>query len=313
MMFSVIIPTYNRADLLPATLESVLRDTEQEIEVIVSDDGSTDDTLNALRPYRDRVVIVEGQNTGPGPCRNRAIEIAHGDYVAFLDSDDLWFPWTLDTYRRAIEENGYPSWLAGSARIFSNSTQLTNVEALPLDGARYASFLAYAVSVRSRWCLGVSGVVIARDALTRSGLFPNRRGNAEDTDLWLRLGVAEGFVRIHDPPCFAERKHGCNVSDDLDRVLEGVHDLIEAETLGRYPGGSKYQRGRLEVLTLPVRNACVACLKRGRIRQAWALYFRCRHWHFAMRRFRFLLLFPVLAAWAWTRSVISGTDQSGTT
>lgn len=89
---SVIIPTYNRAEYLVRAIESVLRQTLAVSEVIVVDDESTDSTGERLRPYSSRITYIRQKNAGPAAARNRGIAAAKGDYIAFLDSDDLWLP-----------------------------------------------------------------------------------------------------------------------------------------------------------------------------------------------------------------------------
>jgi glycosyltransferase involved in cell wall biosynthesis len=95
MLFSVIIPTYNRAALLCTALDSVFAQTFTDYEVIVVDDGSTDGTAAMVASYGGRVRYFQQQNKGPGAARNLGAQHATGEYLAFLDSDDLWFPWTL--------------------------------------------------------------------------------------------------------------------------------------------------------------------------------------------------------------------------
>src|SRR5271170_8041344 len=99
MDFSAIIPTYNRRELLQRTLQSVLSQDQVEPEIIVVDDGSTDGTMEMLGTFAPRVQTLRQTNRGPGAARNLGMTHASGDYIAFLDSDDLWFPWTLKTYR----------------------------------------------------------------------------------------------------------------------------------------------------------------------------------------------------------------------
>src|SRR4051794_36269759 len=93
-LVSVVIPAFNRAFILPEALDSVLAQTFKDFELIVVDDGSTDDTEEVLRPYVERrgVRFLPQANQGPAAARNRGIEAARGKYVAFLDSDDLWLP-----------------------------------------------------------------------------------------------------------------------------------------------------------------------------------------------------------------------------
>lgn len=93
---SVIIPTYNRAHLLPAALESVLSQSHPDVEVIVIDDGSTDDTKTVIQPFLDRIVYFETENGGPAHARNIGMRAATGRYIAFLDSDDRYLPGKLE-------------------------------------------------------------------------------------------------------------------------------------------------------------------------------------------------------------------------
>jgi glycosyltransferase involved in cell wall biosynthesis len=101
---SVIIPTYNRAALLPRAVGSALRSLEPGDEVIVVDDGSTDDTEAALRPVRDRIRLVRLPHGGAGRARNRGVARATGSLVAFLDSDDEWMPDKLRLQRTLLEQ-----------------------------------------------------------------------------------------------------------------------------------------------------------------------------------------------------------------
>jgi glycosyltransferase involved in cell wall biosynthesis len=96
---SVVIPTYNRAHLLPNALRSVLAATRQGDEVIVVDDGSTDDTEGALAPWRERIQYIRVPNGGAGAARNRGVRLATKPLVAFLDSDDEWLPDKLELQR----------------------------------------------------------------------------------------------------------------------------------------------------------------------------------------------------------------------
>lgn len=93
---SVIIPTFNRARLVALTIDSVLAQTWRNVEVIVIDDGSTDDTQSVLAGYGERIRCVRQTNRGMNPSRNTGIELARGEFLALLDSDDLWEPWKLE-------------------------------------------------------------------------------------------------------------------------------------------------------------------------------------------------------------------------
>jgi GT2 family glycosyltransferase len=112
-LVSVVVPTYNRADALPATVESVLAQTHEELEVLVVDDASTDDTPAVMADYDDpRLEYLRlPENRGGSAARNRGIEAADGEYVAFLDSDDRWRPTKLERQLSLLRSRGN-DWIA---------------------------------------------------------------------------------------------------------------------------------------------------------------------------------------------------------
>src|SRR6266403_1146360 len=124
LLFSVIVPTFNRAHLLFGTLEFVFGQTFTDFEIIVVEDGSTDGTMKYLRSLGKDVRVFQQSNRGAGPARNLGARHAHGRYLAFLDSDDLWFPWTLEVYRDVIREHNEPSFIAGKPYLFSDKAEL---------------------------------------------------------------------------------------------------------------------------------------------------------------------------------------------
>ncbi len=105
MKVSVIIPTYNRAALVVETLEGALAQSFTDREIIVVDDGSTDDTREKLEPYRDRITYVYQDNGGVNAARNHGLAHASGEYIALLDSDDLWKPWLLELFASVLDRN----------------------------------------------------------------------------------------------------------------------------------------------------------------------------------------------------------------
>src|SRR5262249_534017 len=128
MLFSIVIPTYNRMRFLPSALKSVWRQKFQDFEVIVVDDGSTDETPIYLSSLDRKVRYIRQANRGPGAARNVGTQAATGDYVAFLDSDDLWFPWTLDVFRWAVQKYNYPTIIAGQFIEFFDEAELIEVQ-----------------------------------------------------------------------------------------------------------------------------------------------------------------------------------------
>lgn len=105
--FSIVIPTFNRSTSVLNTLQSCFSQTNSDFEVIIVDDGSTDDTQAVLATIEDpRLVVVHQLNAGPAAARNHGMRVAKGDYIAFLDSDDSWYPGFLDAASTMIEEQG---------------------------------------------------------------------------------------------------------------------------------------------------------------------------------------------------------------
>ena len=137
-LFSVIIPTFDRATLIGATLASVVG--RPGVEVIVVDDGSTDGTPDVVATF-PTVTLLRQAHLGPGAARNAGLAVAAGEYAAFLDSDDLWLPWTADTYAQVIRRHHRPAFVAGKPLVF-DGLAAPELFASPLATAAFADALA---------------------------------------------------------------------------------------------------------------------------------------------------------------------------
>jgi glycosyltransferase involved in cell wall biosynthesis len=290
MEFSTIIPTYNRRELLRRTLQTVLSQNQAEPEIIVVDDGSTDGTVEMLGILAPRVQTFCQTNRGPGAARNLGLSHASGEYIAFLDSDDLWFPWTLATYRRVIEQHGRPAFIAGCPLRFTEVSQLA--AASPSE-IRVESFPDYFASGDEwRW-FGASSFVIRRDVLAAVGGFAVNDG--EDADLAMALGVAPGFVQIKSPATFGYQEHTGSLTGALNYRYRGACELIGRERGGKYPGGRNRQAGRRRILTRHLRPVTLMLLDGNQFRRAWEVYCRTWTWNLAEWRIRYLLGMPAIA------------------
>lgn len=292
MLFSVIIPTFNRAALLARTLDSVWAQRFTDFEVIVVDDGSTDGTLEFLKSLGQRVRVLQQGNRGPGAARNLGVKAAQGNYIAFLDSDDVWFPWTLETYASLIAEHGSPSFMAGKPFRFEREESLATVSLDMLSSEPFADY--FASGTEWRWW-GVSSFVIRADALRAAGGFAETNINGEDGDLALKLGEAAGFVQVTSPFTFGYREHGGNVTSDLSKSLAGVWHKVRAEQSCGYPGGAVRARERRAIITRHVRPVALASVREGQIAEAWRLYRATFGWHLRQGRLKFLAGFALKA------------------
>ncbi len=291
-LFSIIIPTYNRSGLLKAALESVFAQTINDHEIIVVDDGSTDDTVELAASLGGRIRFLTQANRGPGPARNLGARHAIGEYLVFLDSDDLLFPWTLEVYRQAIDQARRPSFIVGKPFQFRDQVELGKV---PMENLQMLEFSDYLASGDAwRWW-GASSFVIRRNVFAAANGFVDEGVNGEDADLALRLGCAPGFVQITAPATFGYREHAVSAMKNLDRTLAGARHQIRAEKQALYPGGQLRDRQRRRILTRHLRPVSLDCLAQGRRREAWELYWASFPWHVNLGNAKYLIGFPAKA------------------
>src|SRR5690242_13247080 len=122
MLVSVIIPTYNGTAFLRETIDSALAQTYPAVEVIVVDDGSTDDTAAVIAEYGDRIKGIAQANSGTSAARNTGIRASSGDYIAFLDHDDLWAPIKLARQMRVLRDHPELGMVYAGIRFFNHYT-----------------------------------------------------------------------------------------------------------------------------------------------------------------------------------------------
>jgi glycosyltransferase involved in cell wall biosynthesis len=192
---SIVIPTYNSAAFLGQALRSVFAQTYQDFEVIVVDDGSTDETEVQSKNFGDRVISVRQEHRGPGAARNLGILHTQGEFVAFLDADDLWLPEKL---AKQVEYMGchpdvvlaYTDFSRGEDPRKSNGARLSNYR-------HKGSGHLFSGLLRENF-VATPSVLVRRHALAASGLFDPTLTGAEDRDLWLRLARVGPFGLIDE-------------------------------------------------------------------------------------------------------------------
>jgi glycosyltransferase involved in cell wall biosynthesis len=211
---SVVIPTRDRRPLLMTTLASVLWQRDVDLEVIVVDDGSRDDTAEHLAAIADgRVVVLrDTRSSGVAAARNRGIDRATGAWVAFLDDDDVWAPDKLVSQLGVANATGARWAYAGAVKIDESNRLIGGTPAPSPD----------AVMRRlRRWSLipgGCSGVVARRSLLDAVGVFDPDLVNLADWDLWIRLATA-GPPACAATPLVGYRLHARQSSTDVDLIL----------------------------------------------------------------------------------------------
>jgi glycosyltransferase involved in cell wall biosynthesis len=218
---SVVVPTRNRSDLLAVTLRSVLRQRDVDLDVVVVDEASTDDTAGMLAALGDsRVRSIRHQTPqGVSTARNHGVAEARGEWVAFTDDDDLWAPDKLARQLQAAEATGRDWVYAGSVNITDGFRIVHGVP--PLSPEEVAAALPHYNAVPG----GGSNVVVRRDTLQRVGPFDVRLLNTEDWEMWIRLAQAGPPAWVRSP-LVARRVHPSNSSLDIAEVVRGTR-LIE--------------------------------------------------------------------------------------
>lgn len=216
-LISVVIPTFNRAGVVVQAIESVLAQGA-ETEVIVVDDGSTDDTAVVIAPFMDRIRYVRTENGGVSAARNRGIIEARGEWIAFLDSDDVWSAGKLQRQIECIVRTGADVCFCVSVDERGEALDdLASMDpSLPVGEIR-----AYASTdcrlFREQTHPFVQSMVVRKQALARVGMFDRTLRVAEDTDLVYRLVLDRGYAVVNEPlVTICRRRSTSGLSDSMD-------------------------------------------------------------------------------------------------
>lgn len=235
---TVVTPTYQRATLLPRAIDSVLAQTRGDLEYVIVDDGSTDGTEALVRSYQDPRIRYERQeNQGQSVARNRGVELARAPWVAFLDSDNAWFPDRLERHLEVLVQEPDVDVLYGVSvpRGRDPAEHVRRVGPRPSGRVTRELLLGNFVPLNS--------TTVRRARLLQVGGFDPQLRSAEDYDLWLRLSVAGRFVHAPIPSAIYGLSEG-SVSTDLRRnfranewllrrFLRAHPDLARSVGLGR--------------------------------------------------------------------------------
>lgn len=197
-LISIVVPLYNKEGHIGKTLDSILDQIYKEFEVLVVDDGSTDASADVVRSYTDhRIQLIQTSNQGVSSARNKGIEAAKGQWVAFLDADDWWDKEFLSEMRGAIEQ--YPDekvFASGRSRVFLQKTERYNHKLLPADGQ--LALLNYFQVIASHLPLiNSSNACISKELILGNNGFKAGQRKHEDHDLWMRICVDQQVVFLN--------------------------------------------------------------------------------------------------------------------
>ncbi len=222
-LVSVIVPVFNRQDYVAETIESIVKQTYKNIEIIIINDGSTDNSEKIIRTfqsqYPDIINVINQQNQGQVKARNNGLKIARGEFIAFLDSDDVWL---LDKLEKQVcLFNKKVGLVYSGVQYIDTWGNVIGEEQCDqnIKGAVYEKLI-----VKNRMTGGT--VIVRNEALKKVGLFDETFEAAENWDLWIR--VTQFYeVNFVDEALLKYRKHSGNMSSNNTLMLDATHSILE--------------------------------------------------------------------------------------
>jgi glycosyltransferase involved in cell wall biosynthesis len=229
---SVVIPAYNAGWCVRKAVDSVLAQDRCDFEVIVVNDGSTDDTAAVLAEYGPAIRVIDQPNGGMSNARNAGIRAARGEFIAFLDSDDWWLPGKLGRQVALLRQRPELGFCSCAARVEDMDGALVNLWSCP---QWQGSLLAYLFQGGASVPGSCSAVLARRDLVLAAGAFDETLRGAEDPDLWIRLAAITDFTCIAEPLVVILRRPG-SVSRNLEamRMMRKNRHLLPRELRGSY-------------------------------------------------------------------------------
>lgn len=224
---SVVMPAYNAALNLAAAVDSVLSQTFEKFELIIIDDGSSDNTLYIAKEYSlkdERIVVIPQENRGAAVARNTGISMARGKYIAFLDADDVWDSRKLDLHFNHLEANeNLGMSFARVVYMMPDGTPTDRISSAKLTNITPKDFFFENLAVTP------SNSVCRKDALIQVGCFDESFQNLgfEDVELFLRIICSDWAIEGLDYPLIFYRLSESGASSNLDNMYNGWYYLVE--------------------------------------------------------------------------------------
>ena len=235
---SVVIPAYNAGKYISRAIDSVLSQTLKADEIIVVDDGSNDDTAEVVEGYGEQIILIRQKNSGASAARNRGIEAASGEWIAFLDADDEWLVENLELQSALLQRNEHLVWSTANFILCNCDKKRRRPSVRPDQAERARAALGeneYFDSYFAAYMVHAAGwtgtMIIKREVLLEAGLFLPGLLRMNDMDMWFRIafrhleiGYIEKPLAIYhtDIPESIVNKHIHEkfVCEPVDRLLD---------------------------------------------------------------------------------------------
>lgn len=259
-LVSVILPTYNRDSMVRRAIDSILSQTYPHVELIVVDDGSTDNTAALLDAYGERINVIRRANGGVSAARNSGIRSATGEYIALLDSDDYWLPEKL-AEQTAFFKSQPDALICQTEEIWIRNGKRVNPK------KRHQKFSGMIFEKTLPLCLvSPSAVMMRRSLIDEVGLFDESLPACEDYDLWLRISWKYPVYLIDTPLIVKCGGHADQLSSMAELDKYRIQALVK---ILKQDGLSQSQRNAaLTMLEKKCRIYANGCDKRGRCEEA---------------------------------------------
>ena len=262
-MVSVIIPTFDRGHMVGEAVASALAQETVALEVIVVDDGSSDDSASLLASFGSAIRAVFQAHAGVSAARNNGIRAARGEWLAFLDSDDLWLPRKLPAQLEFFDKQpGFK--ICQTEETWIRSGRKLNPKKYHKKPQGYCF-----PQLLERCLISPSAVVIHRDVFAEVGLFDESLPACEDYDMWLRIGCRYPIGLVEEPLTIKRGGHPDQLSNTVP-VLDRYRILALARLLQTNPLSPSQQDQVLRALEHKCRIYSEGCRKRGRKDEAEA-------------------------------------------
>ena len=312
-MISVVIPAYNAGPCVGRAIDSILAQSFTDYEIIVVDDGSTDDTAEAVKKYGDKVRYIYQENAGSSVARNGGIEAAKGDWIAFLDADDEWLPEKLRLQVELLGRNPQLRWCAcnryqadGGRRSVLGDTKAIEKA---LAGSDY--FENYFTAAAKSLCpIITSTIIVRKDVFSELDGFDRQFLRGQDIDMWWRIGhyypeigyIAEPLAVLH-----------LDLANDVltQRRLEAKRGLVIRELVSRHLKLAQQENSMEQFKAFAIfhlRNALLQAVFRGFKKDAREMvtqftdYFP---WYWRIGTY-FLTIFPELSSFVLRKLLYIG-------
>lgn len=283
--FSVIVPLYNKEQSVSSSIESILGQTYQDFELIIVDDGSTDESLAAVKKYDDDRIKIESQvNQGVSVARNRGAELAQSDYLAFIDADDMWHPSYLHVIAQMMELKPGSECYGTAWAAWSQNDEIPKQEHVFDAGeVRFADFLSESLD---DVIVHIGSLVISRAAFMAVGGFPAGVKFFEDQDLNSKLAVRAPFVFYKTPMMYYVRDAE-NRACSIRSVQEMPPFFTECEGMMQQNHGRGTQEWHLKefMVSRYLNEVSLACQTSGERLRALKLLWVCRKTRASQVRF----------------------------